>query len=394
MISRSKFTVIALLLFYFGVSNSKAFTPIAVDSIGVERKGDKLFILHKVTFGETLFSISRRYQVSVEVIKEANEVLKQGLKSGQTIRIPKEGILPPSENSYTSSSVHKVASGETLFSISKKYGVTVELLQQWNNLSSNSLKAGQSLVIKESKGSTETPVQAASYKDPTESVEKTSVSSSATAQVKHAATTKEAPTTSKTTANIPNESKKTSGSTLEVAPKSDSKEWIYHTVKSGETLFSITGEYGKNVEDLIQWNSLSSNNLKSGQVIKIAKTTDTGHRISVNVKEKKPAISDQIKLEPIAGSNSGGFKNITETGLAQVIEGTGGHKKYLVLHRKAPIGSVIRIKNEENNLIIFARVVGTLPETGDNSKLVVMLSQAAFDQLKAVNSRFPVEILY
>jgi hypothetical protein len=55
---------------------------------------------------------------------------------------------------------------------------------------------------------------------------------------------------------------------------------------------------------------------------------------------------------------------------------------------------VIRVKNEENSLTIFARVVGGLPETGDNSKVLIKLSQAAFEQLKGVNARFPVEILY
>jgi hypothetical protein len=102
----------------------------------------------------------------------------------------------------------------------------------------------------------------------------------------------------------------------------------------------------------------------------------------------------EMKVEPTPENTSGGFKNIRETGQAELIEGTGGHKKYLVLHRTAPVGSVIRVKNEENDLTIFARVVGTLPDTGDNSKLVIKLSQAAFDQLKAVNARFPVEILY
>jgi rare lipoprotein A (peptidoglycan hydrolase) len=80
--------------------------------------------------------------------------------------------------------------------------------------------------------------------------------------------------------------------------------------------------------------------------------------------------------------------------LAELIPNTSGNKKYLVLHRTAPVGSVIRVKNEENDLTIFARVVGVLPETGDNAKLLIKLSQAAYDQLKAVNQRFPVEILY
>ena len=104
--------------------------------------------------------------------------------------------------------------------------------------------------------------------------------------------------------------------------------------------------------------------------------------------------SGSLPWETKRDNSSGVFKNIRESGLAQVIEGTGDHKKYLVLHRTAPVGSVIRVKNEENNITIFARVVGTLSDTGDNAKLVIMLSQAAYDQLKAVNSRFPVEVLY
>ena len=83
-----------------------------------------------------------------------------------------------------------------------------------------------------------------------------------------------------------------------------------------------------------------------------------------------------------------------ENGLAELIPGTEANKKYLVLHRTAPVGSVIRVKNEENDRTIFARVVGVLPETGDNSKVLIKLSQAAYQQLKAVNARFPVEILY
>lgn len=93
-------------------------------------------------------------------------------------------------------------------------------------------------------------------------------------------------------------------------------------------------------------------------------------------------------------STSTAFKNVSESGQAEVIEGTGNHKKFLVLHRSAPVGTIMRIRNEENDVTIFARVVGVLPETGDNNKLLIKLSKAAFDQLKAVNSRFRVEVSY
>jgi hypothetical protein len=173
-------------------------------------------------------------------------------------------------------------------------------------------------------------------------------------------------------------------------------------VKSGESLFSLTQKYGTSTEDLIQWNALTSNNLKVGQSIKVGRTAvATEVPVVGEVKNQTDTSSTPSKVEinvtkdeVTTPNTSGGFTNTKETGLAEVIPGTEANKKYLVLHRSAPVGSVIRVKNEENSLTIFARVVGGLPETGDNSKVLIKLSQAAFEQLKGVNARFPVEILY
>jgi hypothetical protein len=163
---------------------------------------------------------------------------------------------------------------------------------------------------------------------------------------------------------------------------------------------------------------LTSNNIKVGQTLQVgraattaastnpiaATTTTTTTTPTTTTSE---VVVEEVKSEPIvtvpaaepkqestAPNTSGGFTNTKESGLAEVIPGTEANKKYLVLHRNAPVGSVIRIKNEENDLTIFARVVGVLPETGDNSKVLIKLSKAAFEQLKGVNTRFPVEILY
>ena len=147
------------------------------------------------------------------------------------------------------------------------------------------------------------------------------------------------------------------------------------------------------MEDIINWNGLVSNNLTVGQVLKVGRAELKQSDVPIVGEPKVVSSPEEMHVVP-DGANSGGFKNIRETGQAELIEGTGGHKKYLVLHRTAPVGTIMRVKNEENDVTIFARVVGTLPETGDNSKLVIKLSQAAFDQLKAVNGRFPVEVMY
>lgn len=393
MIFRFKIAFLAIVLFLLVLPKLEASALSAGDSIGVERIGDKTFILHKVSPQETLFGISRRYQVSVGDIQNANEVLKQGLKIGQTIRIPYEGKIvstPAVSNpvstspepstpvtSVTKSTTHKVTSGETLFSISKKYGVTIESLKEWNKLSGNGVKVGQVLTINET-GTTQT--QVASDTKPSEPV-------SVRAQPKMEEKKVEAP-------KAKSETVKAASAPVTTSAPITPGDWISHTVKSGETLFSLSSQYGSSVENLIQWNALTSNNLRAGQVIKVGRAPDGPSTVPIIGTPKVAASTSEMKVEPTSENTSGGFKNIKETGQAELIEGTGGHKKYLVLHRTAPVGSVIRVKNEENDLTIFARVVGTLPDTGDNSKLVIKLSQAAFDQLKAVNQRFPVEILY
>ncbi|TDQ19310.1 LysM domain-containing protein [Algoriphagus boseongensis] len=379
-----------LFISLFNGNLAKAEELILGDSIGVEKVGNKTFILHQVTQGETLFSISRRYSASVGEIQSANESLKQGLKTGQTIRIP----YVTSAQAPEGGSIHKVSPGETLFSISKKYGVTVDSLKQWNKLMGNDLSVGQTLVVKET------------APEPTQTVAApVTVASVSTVS----STPQEKP---KTTPEVKKEEKKPEPKpepekprptpvkeTVQEKPVTKSApivpgEWISHTVKQGETLFSISNQYNSSVEDLIKWNALSSNNLRSGQVIKVGRAPEGPSTVPVIGEPKVAASTAEMNVEPTIENTSGGFKNIKENGQAEVIEGTGGHKKYLVLHRSAPVGSIIRVKNEENDMTIFARVVGTLPETGDNSKLVIKLSQAAYDQLRAVNARFPVEVLY
>lgn len=400
MISKFKFLSALLAVLVLTISYSSASELIAGDSIGIERVGDKTFILHKVTPQETLFAISRKYQVPVGEIQNANEVLKQGLKIGQTIRVPyiEKNAVP------SGATLHKVNPGETLFSISKKYGVSVDSLKQWNKLLGNDLSVGQALVVKETAvASNAQSITTAPTVAATTSVAKTTtttptvVENQTKSQPKPVEKKVEEPKSKPEATKPQPESIRTSNpttttvaNTTPIAPG----EWISHTVKQGETLFSLSTQYNSSVEDLIKWNALTSNNLRSGQIIKVGRAQEGPSTVPVIGTPKVAASTAEMTVEPTPENTSGGFKNITETGQAELIEGTGGHKKYLVLHRTAPVGSIMRVKNEENDLTIFARVVGTLPETGDNSKLVIKLSQAAFDQLKAVNQRFPVEVLY
>jgi LysM repeat protein len=126
-------------------------------------------IMHTVLENETLFSISKKYNVTVERINTANPDLKNELKAGQTIYIPGvydtklEMISSGSPKNQSSDTLkkkpeyrvsltdtiilHTLGPNETLYSVSKRYMVGVEELQQLNGLKNSKVKPGQTLKI-------------------------------------------------------------------------------------------------------------------------------------------------------------------------------------------------------------------------------------------------------
>ncbi|MFD2037269.1 LysM peptidoglycan-binding domain-containing protein [Belliella marina] len=378
-----RITLVAFLIALSLHANGTGLTRL--DSVGIEKVGDRTFIIHQVDEKETMFGISRRYATSVNEIIQNNEELKAGLKMGQRIRIPYIAPAALPEGAV----LHNVAQGETLFSISKKYNVSVGDIMAWNNLKGNDLSLGQSLVL-EGVAKPEVPKAVA---ETNAELPKAAEAGKAKVSAKKEEAKKK---TEDVRSELPKakevEDVKNATSTETVYPG----EWITHTVAQGETLFAVAKRYDAKVEDLITWNGLTSNNLSLGQKLKVGRGAAGPSTVPV-INSTVPVIVNNERSE---ATLSGGraedtpYKNIKETGLAEVIEGTGNHKKYLVLHKEAPVGTIMRVRNEENDITIFARVVGKLPNTGDNSRLVVKLSKAAFDQLRAVNSRFPVEVSY
>ncbi len=111
--------------------------------------------IHEVKKGETLYSISRAYGKSVAEIQRLNQLSGNELKVGQKIKISVSGESTSSPNVKVSSNgSHTVQKGETLYSISRAYGVTVAEIQKANGLSGNELKVGQTIRIPFVKDST------------------------------------------------------------------------------------------------------------------------------------------------------------------------------------------------------------------------------------------------
>jgi rare lipoprotein A (peptidoglycan hydrolase) len=85
-----------------------------------------------------------------------------------------------------------------------------------------------------------------------------------------------------------------------------------------------------------------------------------------------------------------GSDEVHEKGMASLLEGTDGNRKYLAQHKSAKTGSIIKVRNEANKQEVFVRVVGQLTTTDDT---LVKISRSAFDRLGSVDQRFAVEVI-
>ena len=121
--------------------------------------------VHVVKKGESLGSIARKYHVTVASLKKWNRLKRDTLHVGQRLTIYRSGGPVTVDNSTKSSSgsssntkstkqksptvkTHVVKKGETLSSVARKYGCTVNDIKKWNGLKSNNIKVGQKLKIK------------------------------------------------------------------------------------------------------------------------------------------------------------------------------------------------------------------------------------------------------
>jgi len=343
MILLKKTLILTFLFIVLSLTVQARFSP--TDSIGVRTIDQKRYIIHKVNKGETLYALSRKYNIDVQSIINSNPRAKNGINIGQEIIIPTQDISQ--EDSSNDKIVHTVASGESLYMIGQKYNVAVNDIKKWNNLRGSNLSIGQKLTI---------------Y------------------------------LTAEKAAEINNQK--------EVMQTSGKK---IHVVSPGETLYSITNKYNISQSDVKEWNHLESNTISIGQELIIGYLEGNDQQVViVQDIETDSKDTEEVQVQTIVvpgqemqkGETTGDFKKVTEKGIAQVIEGSESTSKYLALHRNAAIGTIMQIKNEMNDLSVFVRVIGKIPGTDDNRNILIKISKVAYDRLGAIDDQFPVEITY
>jgi len=201
------------------------------------------FITHKVTKGETLWSISKQYNTPLEPILAYNNIKdKDSLSIGQIIKILQSN-LPTADHT-----MHVVKKGETLWTIAQRYNLSVNSILTNNNISNSELiSIGQEMKIPSHKNAV----------------------------------------IEKNIANQPVINENNSNVNNNINPP-EKAEAIAYTVKAGDTLWNISRKYGVSVEVISSVNNLKEKDFLSlGQKLEISAI---GGGVSISNQKQEPTI--------------------------------------------------------------------------------------------------------
>lgn len=170
-------------------------------------------VTYTVKKGDSLYSIAKQYNSTVDAIKRYNNLTSNNLSIGQKLKLP--CYMKDNDNTTMPNFVmYTVKAGDSLYSIAQQYNTTVDKIKSDNKLTSNTLSIGQVLMIAD----------------------------------------------------------KTTDATIEECFGEDEvleEDYVIYVVKPGDNLYSIARKYDTTVSELKRLNNLTSNNLSVGQELKI-----------------------------------------------------------------------------------------------------------------------------
>ncbi|MEM6720154.1 MAG: LysM peptidoglycan-binding domain-containing protein [Bacteroidota bacterium] len=185
---------------------------------------------HKVSRGETVESIAEQYEITADDIIRLNPEARRGVRRNSLLIIPSKSITEAEVDANVTFTNHKVRRKETLFGISKKYGVSQEDILKYNEkVAREGLKKGDRIAIPQ-------------YKEKPQKVEET------------------AETTVEETRN-------------------EETSYEIYTVKAKETKWGIAHSYGLTIEELEEINPEIKDGLQIGQEVKLP------------IRSEKPAVA-------------------------------------------------------------------------------------------------------
>jgi len=172
---------------------------------------------------------------------------------------------------------------------------------------------------------------------------------------------------------------------------------IYHKINDGETLESIGSLKNQKVEALLVWNKIGNSDPLPKEMIvgwfipkKDNETTAVSPVVHVNSAEKgfrdgyNKRNKNQLAYKRIKGRSKGSWLK----------DNSAFEKNFYALHRDAPNKSYLRVVNPMNNKSVYVKVIGKLPDVGENADVDLKLTSAAVKKLGLRDDKFVVDWSY
>lgn len=341
-----KFNIVLFVASSLFISVSLHAKPV-IDSVGVKNQNGKKVVLFKVKPKDTYYSIGRRYNVKPAVIMKFNDSKRETLTIGEIVKVPTDMLYKKSSKNSDSEKTVKETKKEK--------------------------KARLAREAKENR-----------KKKYTEEIETPAVQQQSTVQ----------------------ETQQASHIIQQPVKSSQEKKApsLEYKVSASETLYGIAKRFNTSVDNIKKQNNLSSNTVAPGQVLIIKPYSDAPQAATVVHNDMQTAKHDSTVIAPIKDSsvaerhsnaNRFGLYEKNEKGVATWIDDTGlDPNKKLVLHRTAPIGTVIKITNPMTNRTTFAKVVGRFTDNEATKDVIIVMTKNVADSLGALDKRFHVNISY
>lgn len=201
---------------------------------------------YTINSGDTLYSIARRHNVTVNDLRQWNNLTDDTIYANRKLAVANQSNNPtPAKpvtditkpNNSTNVPTYTVNRGDTLWAIARRNNVTVAQLQEWNNISGNNIFANQKIVVSRANN-----------------------------------------------ANTSNTDKPNSAGNPTTPAENSAKT---HTVNRGEYLYSIARQYDVTVNQLREWNKLQGDNVRPNEQLIVSKPgTTTGENSDATTPDK------------------------------------------------------------------------------------------------------------
>ena len=362
---------------------------------------------HKVVAGETVVSLAQKYQVTPYDLYKVNPEAKNGLKPAMVLVLPPNAVVPKTKptpavvankpNATVARTpvpaTHTVLAKETVFSISKKYGLPAGALEALNpQLKTNGLQTGMVLVLK--KGvPTPKPMPAPSTTEHTHVVQ--------AQETKYGIATRYGISVAELEAQNPTivdslpvgavlkikKSASKSATTVTEPIKPKPVETLAYTVQNGETVFSLSRQFGLSEAALIRLNPELKDGLKEGMVLQVPmQVSFAKNRTDSGVKDLAQSANRQKRRELVLflPFNAAKIQNDTVTGVVERLK----KDKFLNMTLDFYSGALMAIDSARTlGLNVNVRIFDS-QESRQTTAALDLLKQEDFSQVDAVIGPF------